>query len=1475
MTADNTSSANQPDEQTAVTDQPETTEQIDPPDPSEQGGNNSGQSSVDTENSVDNENTDPTGESEVILVGVFLDSAVANLAYKTASQSGFTDELGRFYYQANETIVFGVGELAFPEVSARDVITPVDLFPGAAVNHRGVVNVSRVLQTLDTDNDPSNGISLDQWTHSIELAQEIDFESLDFSETVNDIISTYSSSSRSLISGSEAIAHLAETLVSSDIPVTIEDENQGLILLDTNTNGIPDNFDWDDDGDGVYDAQDRFPLDPSEQFDTDNDGLGNNADPDDDNDGYPDTADAFPLSGSEHLDSDNDGIGNHADTDDDNDGTEDFVDAFPLNAAEQIDSDSDGVGNNSDDDDDNDGYPDSEDAFPFTSLESHDTDGDGIGNNVDSDDDNDGVEDIVDAFPLDKLEFADTDADGIGNNADDDDDGDGIPDAVDNNQDYGDNTPPNLSVPLNMVISNRVGGNAAVGVSDAENNTIRVSWTVESGPVDGDMTLVISENFTEAVIRASVSGLYVIGVRATDGIDTTYRTFIVEVANSAPVVSGISIDPQQPTTGMYLNAFHPQPEDADGDFLTLTYTWLINGNVVDNDSAYLPPGLAQRGDKVALRLKVFDGTHEVQVESEEIEIVNSPPSVQSVEILPFQATVTDELVLSLYSLSDDDGDSIDLSYQWKLNDQILTDQTASSLPSGIAKHQDIVAVQVILSDSVDTVEVDPVSLVISDAPSVFDHESVPLSLNYGEQAEFFAGFVDPDGTDVETVLVSAPEGLIYDGVTGLVRWTPTPLMFQSKESFEAHFISSDSQIATIKLNVVDVNREMVIARSGIDVPVISQPLDSGDFDGDGRIEVLSSTRGQRIFTLELDGSEIVQDWMYPYTLGVDGEIRSVWAHGEDKSQIIAVTENNIVVIESRETSPVSARSFDQDLFTSRYADLDVDGVAELIVIDEYGVLSVLETDTWELKWPSISLISSSEFGTRSYAMDIANLDTDPGLEIVTNTGDLIDGSTGTVQWKHGTDFGLLITTGDIDGDGHRDIVSSARWDNVTSYDVATQSSIWAYDLSDTCALKMINIDNDVQDELIHGGCQHGRIEIYDGATGTAVMQEFIDDPDFNSGFTSLTVTDIDTDGFSELVFGTGTGTTAEDNMVVASIPGTDDTTPGVAINTDPSQLGAFYMAGWDTITGNENRAVFVMPDTQGNQDGQRVGILSETGDLAISDLIDWNWDDLHAARVVDSNNDGISEIFLATARTYDGRLVQLTLDNFTELAVHTDSEEARSIAIGVAEDGSSKAVVGSSDAKLRTYDIAGAVTDWTSGALTGSLRSVMTRSIDDGFEIIAATSSELTLWTPNTDGFTKSYTAAAECYYLDIISVDGEDYIVCAESDSFWYSTTTLSVFNTQLIKQVETSLDFKITATRSTGGSQLLIGATKELEGQSSSSSLKEYTLRLFDPLFGTTVWTSRPLVGQINGIDTITDPVTGEGKIAVATSAAIYVTH
>jgi len=243
--------------------------------------------------------------------------------------------------------------------------------------------------------------------------------------------------------------------------------------VDPDGDGVPNNFDSDDDGDGVADSSDACPLDPGGAIDTDNDGTCNYADTDDDADGVADASDAFPLNGSESVDTDRDGVGNNADTDDDNDGVADTTessngtdplladtdgdgrfdgsDAFPLDPAESKDTDGDGIGNNADTDDDNDGLTDAEeialgtkpliadtdgdtvadsiDAFPLDATRSVDTDGDGIDNIADTDDDGDGVADISDAFPLDPNETMDTDGDGIGNNTDTDDDGDGLSDA--------------------------------------------------------------------------------------------------------------------------------------------------------------------------------------------------------------------------------------------------------------------------------------------------------------------------------------------------------------------------------------------------------------------------------------------------------------------------------------------------------------------------------------------------------------------------------------------------------------------------------------------------------------------------------------------------------------------------------------------------------------------------------------------------------------------------------------------------------------------------------------------------------------------------------------------------------------------------------------------------------------------------------------------------------------------------------------
>ena len=111
--------------------------------------------------------------------------------------------------------------------------------------------------------------------------------------------------------------------------------DQNSVPSDLDGDRICDFLDEDDDGDGVPDLDDPFPNDPNEILDTDLDGLGNNEDSDDDGDGWPDFAEeackTSAIDGSDYpLDSDNDGTCDLIDPDDDNDGHLDQNDLFPL-----------------------------------------------------------------------------------------------------------------------------------------------------------------------------------------------------------------------------------------------------------------------------------------------------------------------------------------------------------------------------------------------------------------------------------------------------------------------------------------------------------------------------------------------------------------------------------------------------------------------------------------------------------------------------------------------------------------------------------------------------------------------------------------------------------------------------------------------------------------------------------------------------------------------------------------------------------------------------------------------------------------------------------------------------------------------------------------------------------------------------------------------------------------------------------------
>ena len=217
--------------------------------------------------------------------------------------------------------------------------------------------------------------------------------------------------------------------------------------LDTDSDGVPDATDIDDDNDGVLD------VDESEVLDFDNDGIVNSLDLDSDNDGIPDIIEAGGV------DTDNDGkVDNNTDTDGDG-----WANTFDSDnggtALTDPDTDADEQENRIDVDSDDDGIVDLIESQATTGSPvvpgGSDLDGDGIDDAfdvdctpcggvtgvptsivntdgtdnpdyIDTDSDNDGLNDIIEAYDTDGDYLADETPNG------NDDDNDGLDDNFDN-----------------------------------------------------------------------------------------------------------------------------------------------------------------------------------------------------------------------------------------------------------------------------------------------------------------------------------------------------------------------------------------------------------------------------------------------------------------------------------------------------------------------------------------------------------------------------------------------------------------------------------------------------------------------------------------------------------------------------------------------------------------------------------------------------------------------------------------------------------------------------------------------------------------------------------------------------------------------------------------------------------------------------------------------------------------------------------
>jgi len=197
-----------------------------------------GSSDSDTDSPTENaemEINDEETQTETILTGIFIDSAVEGATYSTATQSGTTNSSGEFNYIAGEQVTFSIGATQLPVVVAAAQVSPVDMAQGSPNPADTTTNIARLLQSLDTDGDPDNGITISAEAAANVAVIDFNVSAEEFANNTDviNLVANSGSTTTALISAQDANAHLNDTLGIANEASSSTDNLDGNVTLET------------------------------------------------------------------------------------------------------------------------------------------------------------------------------------------------------------------------------------------------------------------------------------------------------------------------------------------------------------------------------------------------------------------------------------------------------------------------------------------------------------------------------------------------------------------------------------------------------------------------------------------------------------------------------------------------------------------------------------------------------------------------------------------------------------------------------------------------------------------------------------------------------------------------------------------------------------------------------------------------------------------------------------------------------------------------------------------------------------------------------------------------------------------------------------------------------------------------------------------------------------------------------------------
>lgn len=467
-------------------------------------------------------------------------------------------------------------------------------------------------------------------------------------------------------------------------------------------------------------------------------------------------------------------------------------------------------------------------------------------------------------------------------------------------------------------------------------------------------------------------------------------------------------------------------------------------------------------------------------------------------------------------------------------------------------------------------------------------------------------------------------GLMLVILLQLIFFTNAPLQVVQADSIPADALTNPQEIPFVQSEEFPIQQEWYSVGYGYYFG--SRGVIVTDLDNDGCQEILSADAyfaNSRWLVLQSSGPDQYQ----PKHIHERYTDRSLYAldvadfNGDGVQEIIATTHDNwgkdlVIIYSGSDYSQLGSFRPKIRGYNIEAADANGDGSPELIISDEVGLVaySLGDFSSPQLLWETA--------GYGGLDLEVANVDADPALEIISSSGYVLNGVTRAVEWDYSANgFGRKLKVGDTDGDGQPEIIASRVVDTVGVFNAINHTLEWEIMNRDVItALTVEDTNGDGRPEILFGG-EWRRLFAYDGKTRQELWRI---DNNNSKEIIGIGVGDLDADGEIEMIWNReGTADLTVTNLADRSI------------EWQPVSFAGYYPAtAVGDLDGDGRKEIVRTTDVDVLWNDYRLSVFdADTHAVVAQTAVDMA---IKSIRLGDVDQDGQVEIVLAGKKDYSG-----------------------------------------------------------------------------------------------------------------------------------------------------------------------------------------------------------------------------------------------